>query len=825
MPNKTIYLNTINSFEKAAGFSFIDKEDLEKKIQAAWKQDATDAKSDFLDAYRKIFQEVIGKWCDREVSLAFKTDASRLPDFKKCLLTADTSLKTCAMALIPELRNNEDILLNMTFGVMEKDNLKNELDSSRKKYANKDYIESATENRINRAYNKYKNSWKDKTISNIAELVRDEEAMALMSNEAKLDYALALDSYYRNNTTLVEGEEGKRVISEAEKQLIDDTLLAWKKELGCEETEPLDAFVANKFVQTANTLNDEWLTNEVNLAITEYNKTENPSKQEIEKFKEVERTTTESRKVKERTEQVGKIEDDTAEMFGEFFQKEHISQEIEEIQKRKEQGFLVDKVNEFNKKYSLRVSGEKLDTAIREISMQMVQAREEKERFLGKNAVVVIEDGKETCYDAKEYFKEFIDDINKTYQEELKKLEDKKALVKKERETALETVNKNKNASQADIDELKAGLEKIYNDKDLSVDKEMEKLSNVLAEQLSTAQGGIVIEKDGNTQRRYKNTEYYETHETKKEQVAYGEYQKKFSRCFKDACKNVKEQNYLNGKTTDFSVIAKDVDNMFKSALYVADVYSDEKNTEFVQKCNLGGFSVEQLSGFATETDDTWALNQSSEKAWTKQATQAKKILSAWTNAEKTDKSQKPAARIKKALDNRRQAFKDGKISRKELLDYMVAADAHLQKNYPSRFSKIWSFVQYNREKDALDECRVALRIKMDASLRIAMNAEYVSMSKQMTKEQIFKSIEKTSENSLNFKDEKAKLDGEHKEFQDKVIADKEAEFNRLIQSDREPIIIESLNERNNILLDKPRVQPIQDVAQLQQNLNLQQHQ
>ena len=33
--------------------------------------------------------------------------------------------------------------------------------------------------------------------------------------------------------------------------------------------------------------------------------------------------------------------------------------------------------------------------------------------------------------------------------------------------------------------------------------------------------------------------------------------------------------------------------------------------------------------------------------------------------------------------------------SRKELLDYMIAADAHVQKNYPTRWKKIANFIQY----------------------------------------------------------------------------------------------------------------------------------
>ena len=89
-----------------------------------------------------------------------------------------------------------------------------------------------------------------------------------------------------------------------------------------------------------------------------------------------------------------------------------------------------------------------------------------------------------------------------------------------------------------------------------------------------------------------------------------------------------------------------------------------------------------------------------------------------------------------------------------------------------------------------------------------------------MAKEQVFKSIEKTVEESPNFKEAKENLDREHKAIQDKIAADKQAELDRFRGEGREPIVIEQLDERKAILSGQ-RVPKIQPVQQLQQNLNL----
>jgi hypothetical protein len=56
-----------------------------------------------------------------------------------------------------------------------------------------------------------------------------------------------------------------------------------------------------------------------------------------------------------------------------------------------------------------------------------------------------------------------------------------------------------------------------------------------------------------------------------------------FSRIFKDACKNIKEQNYPKGLVSDFSAVARDLDKLCKSAMYISNIYDDEKNMEIIQ--------------------------------------------------------------------------------------------------------------------------------------------------------------------------------------------------------------------------------------------------
>lgn len=877
MPNKTIYLKTINEMEENIGFSFINREELAQKLQEAWKNDKSTGKVDsYLGVYREVFRDVFSKWSDKEVSLAFNARSEKLPDLRKCLLKTDEALKTCAMALIPELRENEDVLSHMTFGVIDSNKLKDEFVSARRKYLHAKTSENAMKKRKADAYEKYKSDWIKTTTRNIAELVWDKDALSLMSQDEKIDYALALD-VYRNAKTL------NRPLDSREKDLIDDALLAWKQELGCTKEENLDEFVAGQYFQYAQKIgNQEWIENQVNEAIAEYNKAPNPAKAEIERYKEVEAQTAdfqpindqatarileenepieigeglfqrdlvkelerrkqryeeenerkreqerEIRRMKERANPTAEITDDVAEMVGDFFMQEELTQEIKEtkeIPNRKERVFLQEKVAKFNQEYSLNMNHNKLRTSIEQLSSLMIKAREEKQRFLDKNSVVVIENGKETCYDAKVYYKEKVDEANKACADEIKKIEEERARAEKEHKELLDKIEKQAELLGKDtFERLKADNEKEFKEKNANFNKALAKAQADLGERLSAVQGGIVIEKDGDNVKQYKSSRYYETHETQKEQYAYGQYQQMYSRVYKDACKNVKEQNYTEGKVTDFSHVAKDVEQLFKSAMYLSNVYDNDKNLEIVQKCSFGGLSAERLASFATYIDgDNWTKEQHRGELWPKQSDKARKLLAEWEQDAKNNKKVKPGDRIKEILETRLKNFNKGEITRKQLLDYMLAGEVQLRMSYPSNSKKFFNAIPYNRARNAMQKCRSALGLTENEPLRIAMNEEYVKLANSMSKEQIFKSIETRMDYALGFKAEKLAFEKEHQIVQDRELARKVSELESLRAKDKEPMSIPELDEREVILTQEPRVKPIAPVEQKQPTLSVNQ--
>ena len=850
MPNKTIYLDTIKNFEESAGLPLLNGDEMAQKLQEAWRKDTTQAKLDYLATYREIFLGALKKWSDSELSIALKTRSESMANFKKCLLKTDEALKVCAMSLIPELRENADVLSNMTFGVMDTATLKKEFTIVRRKYLGVKEPEKIMKKRREDAYNKYKKEWQNTTTRKIVELVRDQEALRLMSREEKTDYALALESY-RNDP------KPDFPLDSKAKGLMDDALAAWKEELGFDKNNPIYEGVAGQYFEyTQKIQNNEWIDNEINAAIAEFNATPNPAKQEIEKYKELVEVTAELKRTSEKTvrteiteeaaEAVGEFfqaeeeaqiarkrakeeartfTDDKAEMVGDFFMQEELTQEIAEAPLRKERVFLQEKAESFNREYSLTVNHHKLRTSVEELSALMIKAHEEKQRFISKSSVVVIENGKETCYEAKDYYKESIAEAHKAYVKEIQKIEEERQRAEQDNKTLLGNLDKQVEILGKDeIARVKADHEKEFKQKSKGFDGAIAKAKEDLQKELASFEGGIVIEKDGNTLRQYSSSRYYETHETQKEQYVYGEYQQMFSRAYKDACHNVKEQNYQKGKVTDFSKIAKDVDDLFKSAMYVSNVYDNDKNLEIVQKCSFGGLSVEQLASFAAAVEgDSWAIDQSSETVWSKQVTNAKKILTQWNQQAKEDKKIKPCDIVKGTLDERLKDFNNGKITRKEMLDYTLAADSHLQTNFPTRAARFFSRLQYNRERKALQECRAALGLMENDSLRVAMNNEYTKLSNQMSKEQIFKSVEAKLDYSFGFEKEKTALEKEHQIVQDRETAKKVQALESLKAADREPISIPEIDERKAILNQKPRVEPIVPTTQLQRDLSINQ--
>jgi hypothetical protein len=266
MPNKKIYLEQINEIEERIGKSFIDRNDMEKKLQNAWKADTSQAKTEYLSAYRELFQSVLKEALDRELSIAYNARSLAAADFKKCLLKTDETLKMCAMSLIPELRENEDVLSNMTFGVMNPSAIKTEIISARNAYLP---IKQATKVKNQRkadVYKTYKETWLQASTRSITNLVEDKDALELMSREEKVNYALALEAYYNDPTH-------NPPLGLREKDLIKEALLTWKAELGFDSNIPIEESVAGEYFQFTGTLKkNDWIDTEVTGTIEELGK-------------------------------------------------------------------------------------------------------------------------------------------------------------------------------------------------------------------------------------------------------------------------------------------------------------------------------------------------------------------------------------------------------------------------------------------------------------------------------------------------------------------------------------------------------------------------
>ena len=563
MPNKTIYLDTIKEMEQEVGHVFIDKDAMAEKLQNAWKNDTTQAKSNYLGVYREIFRNVLKVWTDKELSVAFYARSEKMADFKKALLKTDETLKMCAMALIPELRENEDILSHMTFGVIQQDRLKNECISARVKYLGVKESENAMKKRKAESYDKYKAEWQNVSTRKITSLVWDKDALHLMSKDEKIDYALALE-LYRNEPNPT------RPLDTREQELIDEALLEWKKEFGHAKDYPLEEVLVNEYFQYAGKLGDnEWIDREVDDAIAEYNKTPNRAKEEIAQYKETVKNTAELKRMSERSERNAGITEDTAEMIGEFFapeeqayeqameakrkkhegitddtvemvgdffMQEELTLEVEEAPLRKERVFLEEKVTEFNQKYSLRVNKDRLRTSVEQVSALMIKAREEKEQFMSKDNVVVIENGVEKCYTVNEYFKDVIEKAQQEFKEVAERIEKERKAAEDKYNKLLKNIEKNKaNLIQADdnlgqrgealsaqdLDEnLKKASKEDFDKVKARLDKELAEAKEELEDALAGVQGGVVFEKNGKEMKKYKASQYYETHETQKEQYA-----------------------------------------------------------------------------------------------------------------------------------------------------------------------------------------------------------------------------------------------------------------------------------------------------------------
>jgi hypothetical protein len=92
-----------------------------------------------------------------------------------------------------------------------------------------------------------------------------------------------------------------------------------------------------------------------------------------------------------------------------------------------------------------------------------------------------------------------------------------------------------------------------------------------------------------------------------------------------------------------------------------------------------------------------------------------------------------------------------------------------------------------------------------------------------MSKEQVFKAVERRMEYSYDFKTEKLAFEKDHKAVQDREVAKRLSELEALKAKDKEPISIPQLDERKLILTSQPRVKPIIPSAEKQRNLSINQ--
>lgn len=789
--NKIVFDNCINILEGEAKIALIDKEQFATALRDAWEKDKSTAKVEFLGTYGKIFRSTLEKWTIHEAEAAFQSRSDTMPNFGKNLLCVEQNLKLSAMALIPELRENKDVLSNMTFGGVQPNALNKEFTSVTRQFTLPKKIEKAVAEREQQAYKTYADKWANLTVRRITEVAYSEEKLASMSRDEKINYRLALGVYLSKMSGKKEVVDNKEVvvgqkIGDKEIDLIESAIAVFNTDLKWYKNSSIVDNLGDEYSRQASKIHDQdRIYREVQQTITAYNQSPNPAADEITKYKLLHEDAQKVKADKERTIE-NSFEDEAVSAVGDLFAIAEAEAELNDVYTSKERTFLNQKVDRFNETYKMRIGQEKFRTSIDQVSRLMMSAREEKERFLDPENVVVIENGKERVVRAEEYFATEIAEVEKQYQDSLSALEGK------ERSADLERQKK-------EIEkEHKTGLARLH--------------------------GGIVIEKNGDVATRFVASDYFDTHETTHEQYAYSEYQKMYGRIFADACRSVKEENYAKGTPVNYGEVAKDVDEMFKSAMFESRMYDNAKNEEMVEKCNFGGFSTEQLANIAVGVkDEKWSLNQKSEQAWQQQSDMAKKILSDWHQAEKQKGAQSSTFNVQKDLLTKSQAFKNGEIGKKELLDYTLAAESHLQRNFNGRWKKLFNFIQYRNEMAAIRGCRSMLGLNEKASLRAELSNIYAASASQMQKENVFQAMDEVVGNSLSFDTAKEKFETEHKQVKDAVKEQKQAAFNDLMESGREPLVIEELDERKAILHQGPRVKPIGGQVQLMQNRNLQQ--
>lgn len=775
MPNLNVFFNSIDTLEVVSGIKLLDREEFANQLLDAWEKDETQAKNNFLQTYNSIFKETLKRWTEREFQNFHRTNTEEYPSLAKNLMDMERNMKNCALALIPELRHKsyEDVLFSMTFGNMDKNKIVSEFNATARRYATIKTNEDTAKWRQESAYDKVKDEWKNMLVRNITDLAYDKKKLQVMSQDEKIDYLCALNEYKREMLGEEKEVDGKvlpavRKIGDKEIDLIDNAISSLMDEVGFDKRISLNENIAGIYHNRGQLLNDrQKVGSEVNKAIEELNKNVNIAQNDIEKYNASANTIKEFKSKRERVVDVKEVTDDTLEAVADMFSIEEKKAELKD-DVSKEKKFLDANVEAFNKKYGIELSEDKFYTSIDQLSRMMMNAERQKEDFLDPDKVVVIQDGKETCYDSKSYYKE--------------------VFLKNE-------ANKNSKITY----------------------------KNFLEKEYYKNHAGRVFEINGEQVRSFKAGEYFETHETSSEKYVYSEYQRLYARIYKETCEKNKERGYAGAKETNFTVVTKDVNELFKSAMFTTRLYDNPNNRVIVEKCSFGGFTIEQLSNIANSAKGgAWALDQKSEEAWRIQSEGAKSILKDWTKNEKSESIGTSVSRIQSDLTAKINAYKKGEINKKELIENTIAGEAHLNSTFDTRRKRIFSFIQYRKELSALKQCRATLGLHENDSLRVALSNGYVAVSKEMNSEKIFSSVSKAVEESPTYESDKERLTAAHKAVKESVMAEKQRELDEMLAKGREPIEIPELDERKNIVNGEPRSKAIEAQLDLQLNVGLQ---
>lgn len=838
MLHQDIYDNSILILESAAGFHFIDRVGLSKALHDAWKKDTSKEKLSFLQAYNGLFREHLKKWTQNAAE-RYINRPSAMPDFGANLLLMEEHFKRAAMAVIPSLCDEKNLLADMTFAGIEENDLGEEFYSVTLSNTKSKRIEELVENRTKSAYEKYKEEWAEDVVRKITEVAYNADKLRKMSKDDKIDYLLALNEHAKSLEDKPDiPDDHKELLANARAKMMDE--VEFDKDISLEEN--LDSVLSER----ANSLSDsERISKEMGAAVTKYNLTDDPAQKDIEGFL----LQVDSKVEKQKADIVN---EDAAEMASEMFAIFDKENEIadEGIERRQ----LEQRIEEYNGKYGSRVSKEKLRTSVAQLARLMVEARAEKEGFLNADNMVVIDGGKEKMIPAKEYYKDLSDDALAA---EIPREKGGFVIEKQEGKTvrySFEEYQRRKKAKEAKPHNKKKGGKRdnsaapererivdintdligenkldpdsiiiIENGKEttVKVSEYNEELSKqAIADARANVKGGFVVEKDGNKTRRYKASEYFETHETAKEQIAYKEFQTMYARLYADACQKAKEISYEKCEPVDFAKIAEDTDYLFKTAMFEAGVFKDARNKEIIEKSHFGGFTAEQLSNIAAGVKGGgWELNQSSEAAWKKQSATTKKILTEWRkNEQKDTKIRHSVDRVEKSLTAYRKEHDNGTVSRKRLLEYTIAAEAHMQAKFNTRWKRFISFRQYGREKAAINSCRASLGLNELVTLRPRLVNIYNEASQKMSKEAIFQSMNKAVEDVADFEHSKLQLNNEHKRVKEAERQRKTEELEQMRSQGREPIQIPELDERKRIVNEGPKSKPVIMQQQLQQS-------